>query len=317
MQEYQLRLQFNKLGFAKYPSIDRLEKRSPYKEWDGVYYVTEKLDGSNIGLHIYADGTYEVFMRNGGLLKDACSFDYEEHKHKLDEFVECVKRIFECDFEDGKEYHFYGECIGPRINRRVPYKDVSFIFYDMVLVSDGEGIMLDPYIFCMFANIVDSEGCGQYVLKPEVIKLNEGENLVDCLPLPVKSRFADGNAEGYVITEVDYDKKLYQKWKRKDPLFEESRPRKSPAPLDNDVLEYRKIFQGYLSENRAIGVLSKTSSRDLGVLIRDLIRDAKEDFLKDFPKVSDPDFDKAKLKLIFNAGQTPFRVVSAVLSKEQ
>ena len=148
----------------------------------------------------------------------------------------------------------------------------------------------------------------EYMTKDEILeKINPGEN----------SKFAIDHAprEGWVVTYANNDK-LFARWKYKNPAFKErERQPKAEKLVDDELLNARLDFMGYLTLNRAIGLLSKTTDRTMKTLLPQFVDDAKEDFFIDHPELKER--EEKWQKAIFNAGKTPYLVMLEALEKEK
>lgn len=259
-----------------------------------VVYGTEKLDGANVGIYIPREGEISCFSRNG--LNADGLFNFKKDKEQLKPLINSVRRWLA-----GHAFSYvylWGEYFGSEVNRRIPYNDCGrFKFYshqnndmDFWLENGTDELpqVWPYYTFERFTKALD--------LSPEerdYFFLYGTEKIipVDCedvsalikklFPVPFKSSFADGDAEGWVI-ELASKKHVLDRhvWKIKDARFEE----KSHVPRISvedspEVLRLNRAFREYLTLNRCISVLSKTPERKrLDVLTKELLADAQEDF---------------------------------------
>ncbi len=333
-QQSKPRLPFS---FVRFPSIDNLDSiraiPSPEDQRNMRIqtFVTEKLDGCNLGICIPKHGEIKAYSRNGEDAEGLYQFAYD--KRQLVAFLAYVQdHIAQLD-EGAEGVYLYGEYFGDKIMHRIHYGENRFVFYDMMILKRDEKPKLLPpneFYSTMVALAMkaqdDNEGdFFDFIINlgwiPTYFKGKEFQSKDDIrkrLPLPFDSYYSEDHAEGYVVTMVG-DNNFWLRFKLKDPAFIEVSRKKKPVServeLMDDEKQLHEEFVSYFTENRALGVLSKTTVRKLDQLIRLLIADAKEDFMKlhgDKIAVT----PKAKQKLIFNAKTIPLNLMREVLNKE-
>lgn len=299
---------------------------------DGLFYFTEKIDGCNLGMFIQPDKLPYFFSRNGENADGL--FTFKTDKQLLAPFIEAAQRT--CREYNAFGIYFWGEYYGNRINRRINYGNESkFRFYNAMLVRESDLgdnniprlLSMNSFFALMIVIWAMAEGphfpykdfkiqdfilmpefSKEYMTKDEILeKINPGEN----------SKFAIDHAprEGWIVTYANNDK-LFARWKYKNPAFKErERQPKAEKLVDDELLNARLDFMGYLTLNRAIGLLSKTTDRTMKTLLPQFVDDAKEDFFIDHPELKER--EEKWQKAIFNAGKTPYLVMLEALEKEK
>jgi Rnl2 family RNA ligase len=333
--ESPLQLPCNKEAFIKYPKQDHLadDRNFPspsqiYKD-KMVFFATEKIDGCNLGVWIPKEGEVSFFSRNGE--NASCLFTFETDHLTLLPFVDAARKQMKNIVEyvtgdaDGldktKGIYFYGEYFGHKINRRVDYGSNSrFRFYDLkVVYEDGQMFDAFPNFFIEMNLTVEDPNFTSFLHVPKVLNVLNRADLGDEVPLPFVSPLSPtgSNAEGWVVTAcgVNADGPYRLRWKHKDPEFKDSKETKRrKIVLDNIQTELKDEFQNYLTKNRAIDLLSKTTCREVKRLIPMLIEDAREDFKKKHPELEN--MEKKAVSYIFNAGKTPYFLIRDLLEEE-
>lgn len=89
------------------------------------------------------------------------------------------------------------------------------------------------------------------------------------------------------------------------------------ASVNSPVLSrLRELFKGYVTLNRAQGILTKTPERrKLDKLVKMLIQDAREDFMNDHGAELEG-FDDKMIRKVFNAGADPFMRIKEAIALE-
>lgn len=318
-----------------FPSVE-LQKKTLLS-----FYVSEKIDGCNLGMFVPKEGAPYFFSRNG---EDANGlYDFDKDKHQLKRFVECVQGFLgtnAIEAENLEGLYFWGEYFGNRINRRINYGDRGQIrFYDAMIVTkkDIESVehapnLLTPLFFmflCVeinlyatnngyFKDFKENELSWEffYPADYDFESASKEKILENFKPDCEKSVFAidGGHPEGYVITAAD-DQRVVGRWKIKAEAFKErARQPKMEKVTDDEQVYFRSVFYSYININRAKALLSKTTERSMKVLLPQFIQDAKEDFLEEHPEIKNK--DPKWLKVIFNAGKLPYTVMTEALQEE-
>ena len=356
-QESPLQSRYSTKYFFKYPKIKNLASSVIYddptrvpdngfpsvllqKEAHLSFYVSEKIDGCNLGMYIPREGDPYFFSRNG---EDANGlFDFEKDKNQLKRFVQCIQEFINTDAiedENVEGLYFWGEYFGYRINRRINYGHKGrFRFYDAMVVTKQDletkaPNLLTPLFFmflCVninlyatkngyFGEFADDSLTWEFFYPPDFDfeSANREAILEQFKPENHDSIFAVEKhyPEGYVITAAD-DEKVIGKWKIKAESFKErERQPKLVKTDDDELVRARTIFNEFLTVARAHSVLSKTTERSLKVILPMFVEDAKEDFLEEYPEMKRK--DKKWLKAVFNAGKIPFLTMTKALEEEK
>lgn len=342
--------QFDAKKFIKFPSIENLENdyRFPtpeqLKENECQFWITEKIDGANLGMYLPLKGEQKgipsFFSRSGQNADNL--FGFASHKNKLHVFLKHLVNFFNKNIVyysiNTKEIrkwcegiYLWGEYYGNRINRRINYGvDGSFKFYDIMLVCNGdrEAVLQSPQFFLDFYIAFHAHDCPDELLYGDSflwlpIKIgnrpNTKEELISRLRLPVVSKLCDDTSEGYVITCAG-NNGFYRRWKLKDEKFKEKNKVKKARFEESVNPEFTKLhdeFISYITLNRAIGVLSKTTERKkVDRLVMALLADAKEDFMKVHGNDM-ADRDPKFVKGVFNVGSLAFLTIKKALSEEE
>lgn len=319
--------------FLKFPKIELLETAdnfpTPQEARTSEWYVSEKIDGCNIGMYIPIDERNPVrfYSRNG---QDADGlFNFKEDKKQLDilirdirEYCTNVRQIqtFENVYEPFCEsIYLWGEYYGRNVNKRIDYGvDGSFKFYNIAF----NGFRIEsPSVFNDFFRyfstwrlesvkfILFHEHIGGH-LDSVSCKISDRSDLMNAFKFPIRSTINPKvNAEGVIISQC------WNRWKLKDPAFSE-RPciGTKKTDLDGDYESLHSDFIGYVNENRAYSVISKTPERNVGKLCALLIKDAKEDFLHDNKERVNEKSDDY-MKKVYNIGSMGFELIKSVLAK--
>lgn len=339
MKNVFLGLHYEPQFFIPFGKIERLEEFSDIPSAGEAFnpdmhiVATEKIDGANLGIWIPINGIPSYYSRSG--LNADGLYNFKNDYRKLLHFLEFAQRRIQEDAGDEKliypantrGLYLWGEYFGKGINNRIKYDEQGdVVFYDAAIVTDVT-TRLNPYQVervCMdFVKTADRVEKGDMFmeeirsrfLKPVEYAGACSENVLSDLKnfykLPTKSEFADDNREGWVVTMFNKNG-FYRRWKYKDEKFEDRRIAQSP-----ELQKFKRLFMDYLTDNRAIDLLSKTPEREkLDVLVRALITDAREDFLKDHGKELEG-FDEKFKRQVFNAGGTPFQLVKQAIMREK
>ena len=347
-EKFLLQSQFDSKRFIKFPKIENLETEEAFPDAftleTASFWFSEKIDGANLGMWLPLKGELKgvpSFYSRSGQNADGL-FKFGDHKHQLRLFVEELVKFFLTpgitygdfktdDFADADGVYLWGEYYGDRINRRIDYGTEGFFkFYDLMIVKGMPEMpeMVPPKYFAGFASafynfnpnlyrqIKPGDETDPLLLPPVRIghPISKKEDLLDILKLPIVSQFSPkgSNAEGFVITMTSLDSR--RRWKLKDEKFVEKIPPDIHA-VDPEYQTLHTEFMGYINENRAIGILSKTTERRVDRLTGMLLKDAREDFMADHKKALEGK-DNKWLKSVFNVGALGFKTIKHVLAKE-
>lgn len=327
--------------FNKWPHCNNMKdvKRFIKKYANAPVLVTEKLDGANVCLVVErGEGNkVRVFSRNGGdfsqmaevqvALKKLSNFlSSDELERRASELAGFSYSLFNAPREALESYEaiaFYGELINTKLMRRIKYYDGTpqIKLFGMAVLYEGKWTQL-PYD--ALTNFCGNCLCNLPSFNIEVPTVQCLECLrdldVDAL-LKMKSKTStDGAIEGFVIHSLfSLDERPFQ-FKIKTENFKECcSPARQEQILSDEqkaVKELNNLFLGYFTENRAYAVISKhveVTNKDISTVTRELFEDAKEDFFRDHPQLTDhPD-----LKKILNAGSKGFLLIKKVLKDRE
>lgn len=322
-------IQFSNQYFRKFPKIELIEcARDQFPTADQLrnhqyrLMISEKVDGSNIGLYIpIGDRNQPVypFTRNGD---DPTSlYNFEHDCNQLTQVVDCIRHYYGDQPISG--IYLWGEYYGSNILRRIKYRNKgTFVFYNMMIVTDINDRSVKMVNPDQFNQIVD-DLVGQFDVDPAMFLKSTPiddvysiDDLINTIKFPVKSAFADDDdVEGFVITVVDNMGSIVNQFKIKDSRFAEKKATKVVINRQSSVIDARNLFQTYITDSRAVSVISKTADRsNIPNLVRMLIADAKQQFMADNPHIVET-YDKDQLKFIFNAGNAGFIAIKRALSQ--
>lgn len=297
--------------FKKYNSIENhyrqkyiINSISQHPEIETARYsITEKIDGANIQFFFKKGQEMKVGKRSSFLSLEDSFFDIwsviTKNKDVLDRFQ---------SFTDEADYELrvFGELYGPGINGRVDYGgQKNFLFFDIEL----DGRMVPQKQFEEIMSMLNIEGMMvpqlgyadgiQEALKAACefnshVLENQNNPAEGVVIKPYEKEFIMGNGSRFII------KKKSDKFKEKESGTKTA----VKADLPESVVSLMLEFRGYVNRNRLLGIFSKYGEikepKQIGEYLQYLIKDAKEDFLKDHEL---PDTIDSKLqKKIFNVG---------------
>lgn len=322
-----MKVVYNKDYFRKYNSIENfqtamLDDRTIKPAKNGTIFVSEKLDGANLGAYLsFKDETVSFFSRNGENASGLYSFG--EYLHTMEDLFASLYTYFKHLSYNCDGIYLYGEYIGNKVMRRINYGVANrVVFYDMFCcMKSGDMVQTDPlafkHTFTDFINCYNKYS--ENFIFAEAVTLGETpiEDVLRLLPLPVKSEFSPSgdNSEGYVITYIN-EKGKGVKWKLKDERFKERNgsSNSNANAFGENVFALQRIFKEFFTLARAEGILTKTTERTrVDRLTKRLIEDAKEDFLKEYGDKLRDLTDKERRR-IYNVGSTPFILIKEALS---
>ena len=317
--------------FIKFPKIENIETDFKFpsvaeqKEHNVQIVATEKLDGANLGVYIPREGLPSFYSRNGLNADDL--YNFANDKNGLKTFVEVVQLYLQDKGIQG--FWFWGEYFGKNVMNRVKYRTRGGVrFYDaMPDVENSRFLRLHE-----LQDLVDELGrvawdnriyewgvANLWFLRCVCVPSGEyvtPNDLREHYPLPLKSGFADeDNREGWIVTMYG-DDGFYRRWKMKDEKFRETSIPSMKVSKNADLMSLQLLFKSYLTDARAVGILTKTPERKrIDKLVKALIADAREDFLREHgEKLAEYD-DKTK-KQVFNAGSEPFLLIKKAIAFE-
>ena len=277
--------------FIRWPSIENSYRKKfiqkAVEEFPELvvceYEVTEKLHGTNVQFYFEPGKEMKVASRNRYLepsskfyniwdilpeyqrVWDEAQFDVDRHKHSI--------RIF-------------GELYGQGVQTGVDYKPGKKLRFFGMMIADS---LVSPSCLGIFAALWKVED----LLVPRVCLIKGLEVALNIdTNFPSLINPIEGNiCEGVVIQPYS---KVYRLssgstflLKKKNKAFKEKqKARRSPAPVDSEVMRLRGLFELYITENRLHSVFSKEGCiqepGQIGDYIRLTIADATTDFVKDY-----------------------------------
>ena len=296
------------MEFKKYCSIENTYREKEIGFWlakypellNEQYIIEEKIHGSNFSIWMNKDG-YKLGKRTSFLEEDENFFGYQQLKPLFEEIYSRVKKLI-FRFKEINEIVLYGELYGNGVQKGVYYSDKKDIaFFDISI----NGEFAPSNIFVQYAKMLEIK---------TVPILGYAKNLDEALQynIELNSKLSDKEfgekqniIEGIVIKpyykvyQNGYGSMFYLK-KKNDKFKEKQREPKvnKNNKISDEILELNKIFQTYLTETRVDNVISKygeiTSEKEIGKYLNLVKEDAKQEFLKDYPK----EYDKTELKQI-------------------
>lgn len=320
--------------FYKYPSIVNI-KPSDIKKFSNEYvYVKEKVHGSNFVIVV---GESDIkFGKRGGYLGDDSNF-YDWKKIR-DKYKECFSKLYgmlKNDVENIDKIYIYSEIYGgqyphPEIknntNSKVVQKRVWYSpFIDIIIYDVFVGTPVNRWInwshiekICQQCELRTVPTIHRGILS-EILDKNKNINEITSLipglhGLPLLEK---NIGEGVILkfqkppdNDIILDDfgKTY-KWKH--PNFEEVAFKKNQydAKTKLSVEEFNELRQRailYINENRVLSYISKITLDELidksqfGTHIKEIVKDAFEDFIKDISDTEE-ERDKKNIDMIWNA----------------
>jgi hypothetical protein len=301
--------------FGKMQHLDEAIVENDSREFPTDFWVSEKIDGCNVGIYINQSGI-SCFSRNGNNASGL--FDFEEDAKVLLPLIQAIQEKIP---SDGCDYvYLWGEYYGSRINRRINYGVQSgFRFYDGFVSYGGVEVRLNPKVLESFKEVWLKNKFDDFFVKYTKYTVKSLSELMSLLPLPSKSEYSEDEREGYVITEIT-NKGYVLHYKYKAPNFRDKPPKLKFEDLSETkkvIMSLNETFKAYLNTARVTDVFSKNTNlcnENIPELCRQLVEDAKEDFVKDYSEEL-AKLDDGERKKVYNVGGMPFRLVKTELSK--
>lgn len=313
--------------FFKFPKLSKWQGLKEIIDKDLYNQATqvsifEKLDGMHIGIYVSYEGPIEVYSRTGIEITDseALSFIKSNLFTSLRTYVYEELNIF----SKYKGMYFDGELCGLKIANRIDYGckkahvDNFVKLYTVgVVTRDNKLVGVMP----CHSRVAKFETLDTYVLKPK--KANIFYTAFKEEELPAKTQFDTGaDVEGYVYYFTDFEVgDVITMRKHKDKAFNDV---KAPfnIPMNDNTKAVREVFRTYITDNRAIDVLSKHDltielKYEDSLFIKEVFNDAwidfkeeRKDLLKGMTttekrKLREPNAElRDKLKAIFSSKVT-------------
>lgn len=248
---------------------------------DCEYVLQEKIDGTNLRVHITKDNIMFGSSGQEFTLEQAKHFNLRGFIEENPVFMDKFKLIQRYIGDRDDSYTLYGEYFGRGIEKRIPYwkeKEKDIKFFDIAFNDE----LLPPAVF---EDMMKSYGM-ESMMVPVICYVKGLKAALDH-PTVFKSKLADAEAEGCVIKPYrtifdDNDSIFYIKHKNQKFLDGSLKVPENDRSSNDDV---PNPFLEYISENRVLDMISKEgpleSKRDIGKYINLVIQDAVEDWMKD------------------------------------
>lgn len=263
------------MTFKKFLHIENINN---FKQ---CFVITEKIDGSNIQL-IFDKGEMKVASRN-----QLCdNFNNCDEILKKEEY----KKVIEYFIEQSKEntYNLYGEIFSNDIQKNIKYGNLSIRFFALAINN----------------NYVSFKALRENINNDDLVVPIIGfyDSIDKALSIEVegrKSLLCDDICEGVIIQPYTYfDERFILK--KKCSKFSEIKSKSKQEKPTEEFKNLNKEFLNYLTYNRIKNIISHGYNKNskLDIIAKEVIEDAKNDFLKDFNQET-KDLAKKQLKEIF------------------
>lgn len=312
----------------KWPETENLYKQdNNYQEAmvapDTQWVVTEKIDGTNIGLNIFKDSF--IFNSRNNIRGPLDSFyNLYMNVHLVQDVITKLQKEFFSKDSLIERVIVYGEYFGKKIMNRIDYKiDYDFRFFSLQIVSYEDcKIILS---FRQFEKIFNKLNLQKFIV-PRLGYFSTFERAIQ-YPNDEPSTFNPNvKMEGIVIQpynrSISYKGKYTFLFKNKNAEFEERTGRTSKIPMSIPVEDLKKIrtlkeiFRTYCTESRMYSVISKlykpSSEKDFKDFIKPYLEDAYQEFMEDNKQVELTDKER---KVITNVGSDIFIIFTKVLGQ--
>lgn len=287
------------------------------------WVVTEKIDGTNIGLNIFSDN-YQFNSRNNLLGPLSTFFNIYSNDYLVKDLIIEIQKYFFSTINSISQVILYGEYFGKKIMNRIDYKkDYDFRFFSLhVIHNSGEKNILP---FEQFERIMKEIGMERFLIP--VLGIFKTFEEAITYPNDNPSTFNDKVImEGVVIQPYNYSYNYENRYnlifKNKNEAFQERTKRGHIIPSDIPVEEIKRIkalkelFKEYCTKSRMYSVISKmykpTSEKEYGKFVNPFLEDAYKDFCKDNPDLRLTDKER---KVITNIGSDGFLIFSIVVDE--
>ena len=301
------------MEFHKWPKIENLEterlknSRAFQKAWEVEnWVVTEKIDGTNIGLNMSSDGHWELSSRNQMLgHKNVNFYGIETAWPQLLPLVELVTTSLAPEF---RQCTLQGEFFGTKVMCRVNYRvNQAFRWFGVYMV-DADGVYRRmPFSF--LEHFLNKAGMSD-MLVPVIGHFRHFEEAIAVEKERASFFNPEAKAEGIVIQPLDVpiepDGLIF---KNKSETFKENRlPSMKPTDADRAVIDKLNAeFKEYINESRMLSVISKIGRpagiTDFKPYASELFADAWEDFAKDHP---DLELSAGDVRAVRNVGSRAY-----------
>lgn len=308
------------MEFHKWPKIENIEterlrnSRAFQKAWEVEnWVVTEKIDGTNIGLNIAPKGAWKLSSRNQFV--DGNFYGVGSAWPQLLPLIELLTESLPEDFEQFTlQGEFFGTKVMGRINYGVPQ---AFRWFGAYAIHRERGYERWP--FSLVAHLLN--GCGMSAMMVPVLGTYRHFEEAIARAEAQASFFNPAQLmEGVVIQPIDCPIEpdgLIFKWKRPD--FRENRiPSLKPTDADRSVIDRLNAdFKALINESRILSVVSKmgrpSGITDFKPYASAIFNDAWEDFVKDHPDL--PALTAGDMKAVRNVGSLAYFTFQKVYAK--
>jgi len=278
------------MQFHKWPKIENIEaerlrnSRAFQKAWEiQNWVVSEKIDGTNIGLNIGHDGKWRLSSRNQFV--DGNFYGIGSAWPQLLPLVELLTSSM---IEEFDQFTLQGEFFGQKVMGRIDYRvPQAFRWFGAYSIHRDKGYERWP--FALVEQVLDH--CGMTsMLVPVLGRCRHFEEALAMAKAQASFFNPAQLMEGVVIQPLDVPIEpdgLIFKWKRPD--FRENRlPSLKPTDADRKVIDgLNAEFKGYITESRMASVISKMdrpkSVTDFKPYASAIFADAWADFCADHP----------------------------------
>ena len=275
------------------------------------YIVYEKLDGANIQFAFEPDSDkFRVGKRSTLLKCDDNFFDVWNVIQKYQEVIEIFEKLSK---EMNGNINVFGELFGEGIQNRIDYgKGKKIRFFDMTI----NGVLQSQHLLYSY---IDDE-----FIVPTIKKVNGLQEALDVnIEIPSLINPVDGNImEGVVIKPYSMiyrndHNEIFMIKKKNEKFIEKmtSKKERKPIKISEETFKLREEFSKYINKNRVDGIFSKHGEidkpKDIGKYIGLVIKDAIEDFEKDFEEVKL--LDKKDTKFIYNSAKDIVKILNGYL----
>jgi len=277
---------------------------------DAEFIIQEKIHGANIQFIFEPNEEFKVGKRTSVILED-------EKFYNIQSVIPEYKDLIESLQEDANEMectiNLYGELFGPGIQKGVDYGDKKQIrFFDMTI----NGVLQSQHLLYSY---IDDE-----FIVPTIKKVNGLQEALDVnIEIPSLINPVDGNImEGVVIKPYNMiyrndHNEIFMIKKKNEKFIEKmtSKKERKPIKISEETFKLREEFSKYINKNRVDGIFSKHGEidkpKDIGKYIGLVIKDAIEDFEKDFEEVKL--LDKKDTKFIYNSAKDIVKILNGYL----
>lgn len=278
------------MEFHKWPKIENLEaerlrnSKAFQKAWEVEnWVVSEKIDGTNIGLNIGPDGHWKLSSRNQFV--DGNFYGIGSAWPQLLPLIELLTGSM---IEEFAQFTLQGEFFGTKVMGRINYGvPQAFRWFGAYSIHKDKGYERWP--FALVEQVLDHCGMAS-MLVPVLGRCRHFEEALAMARAQASFFNPAQLMEGVVIQPLDYPiepEGLIFKWKRPD--FRENRlPSLKPTDADRAVIDALNAeFKGYITESRMVSVISKMdrpkSVTDFKPYASAIFNDAWADFCADHP----------------------------------